>query len=117
MAKQVTEPLSTLRVLMFPFLAYGHISPFLNVAKKLADRGFLIYFCSTPINLKSTIKKIPEKYADLIQLIELHLPELPELPPHYHTTNGLPPNLNHILQKSPENVQTKLFENLGKFET
>ncbi|WMV53544.1 hypothetical protein MTR67_046929 [Solanum verrucosum] len=85
--------MATLKVLMFPFLAYGHISPFLNVAKKLADRGFLIYFISTPINLKSIIKKIPEKYADSIQLIKLHLPELPELPPHYHTTNGLPPNL------------------------
>ncbi|TMX01268.1 hypothetical protein EJD97_024823 [Solanum chilense] len=91
---------TTLKVLMFPFLAYGHISPYLNVAKKLADRGFLIYLCSTPINLKSTINKIPEKYADSIQLIELHLPELPQLPPHYHTTNGLPPNLSHILRRA-----------------
>ncbi|XP_049379607.1 beta-D-glucosyl crocetin beta-1,6-glucosyltransferase-like [Solanum stenotomum] len=107
--------MATLRVLMFPFLAYGHISPFLNVAKKLADRGFLIYFISTPINLKSTIKKIPEKYADSIQLIELHLPELPELPPHYHTTNGLPPNLNHILQKALKMSKpnfSKILENL-----
>ncbi|XP_049381457.1 beta-D-glucosyl crocetin beta-1,6-glucosyltransferase-like [Solanum stenotomum] len=88
MGSQVTEHGSTtLRLLMFPWLAYGHISPFLNVAKKLADRGFLIYLCSTPINLKSTINKISEKYVDLIHLIELHLPELPKLPPHYHTTN------------------------------
>ncbi|XP_055817099.1 beta-D-glucosyl crocetin beta-1,6-glucosyltransferase-like [Solanum dulcamara] len=92
--------MATLRVLMFPFLAYGHISPFLNVAKKLADRGFLIYLCSSPINLKSIINKIPEKYSDSIQLVELHLPESPELPPHYHTTNGLPPHLNHTLQKA-----------------
>ncbi|CAN4126410.1 unnamed protein product [Withania somnifera] len=94
------RPSTTLRVLMFPWLAYGHISSFLNVAKKLADRGFLIYLCSTPINLKSIIKKIPEIYSDRIQLVELHLPELPELPPHYHTTNGLPPHLNHTLQKA-----------------
>ncbi|XP_015057190.1 beta-D-glucosyl crocetin beta-1,6-glucosyltransferase-like [Solanum pennellii] len=101
MGTQVTEHgTSNLRVVMFPWLAYGHISPFLYVAKKLADRGFLIYLCSTPINLKSTIKKIPEKYADSIHLIELHIPELPELPPHYHTTNGLPPHLNHTLQKA-----------------
>ncbi|KAG5574895.1 hypothetical protein H5410_055029 [Solanum commersonii] len=107
--------MATLKVLMFPFLAYGHISPYLNVAKKLADRGFLIYFISTPINLKSTINKIPEKYADSIQLIELHLLELPELPPHYHTTNGLPPNLNHILQKALKMSKpnfSKILENL-----
>ncbi|XP_004238697.1 beta-D-glucosyl crocetin beta-1,6-glucosyltransferase [Solanum lycopersicum] len=106
---------TTLKVLMFPFLAYGHISPYLNVAKKLADRGFLIYLCSTPINLKSTINKIPEKYADSIQLIELHLPELPELPPHYHTTNGLPPNLNHILRRALKMSKpnfSKIMQNL-----
>ncbi|XP_049379601.1 beta-D-glucosyl crocetin beta-1,6-glucosyltransferase-like isoform X3 [Solanum stenotomum] len=115
MAKQVTEPLSTLRVLMFPFLAYGHISPFLNVAKKLADREFLIYLCSTPINLKYASKKIPEKYADSIQLVEFHLPELPELPPHYHTTNDLPPHLHHTLQKALKMSKpnfSKILENL-----
>ncbi|WMV53585.1 hypothetical protein MTR67_046970 [Solanum verrucosum] len=110
-----TQVTTTLRLLMFPWLAYGHISPFLSVAKKLADRGFLIYLCSTPINLKSTINKIPEKYADLIHLIELHLPELPELPPHYHTTNGLPPHLNHTLKKalkmSKPNL-SKILQNL-----
>ncbi|WMV53565.1 hypothetical protein MTR67_046950 [Solanum verrucosum] len=110
-----TQVTTTLRLLMFPWLAYGHISPFLNVAKKLADRGFLIYLCSTPINLKSTIKKIPEKYADLIHLIELHLPELPELPPHYQTTNGLPPHLNHTLKKALKMSKpnfSKILQNL-----
>nr|UHH90484.1 UDP-glycosyltransferase [Nicotiana benthamiana] len=91
---------TSLKVLMFPWLAYGHISPFLNLAKKLADKGFLIYLCSTPINLKSVVKKIPEKYFVSIQLIEYHLAESPELPPHYHTTNGLPPHLNHALRKA-----------------
>ncbi|KAL3353313.1 hypothetical protein AABB24_018176 [Solanum stoloniferum] len=110
-----TQVTTTLRLLMFPWLAYGHILPFLNVAKKLVDRGILIYLCSTPINLKSTINKVPEKYADLIHLIELHLPELPELPPHYHTTNGLPPHLNHTLKKalkmSKPNL-SKILQNL-----
>ncbi|KAH0653105.1 hypothetical protein KY290_031394 [Solanum tuberosum] len=41
------------------------LSPYLNVANNLTDRGFLIYFCSALINLKSTINKIPEKYAEL----------------------------------------------------
>ncbi|MCE0482396.1 hypothetical protein HAX54_041147 [Datura stramonium] len=115
MDTQAAELPSTLRVLMFPWLAYGHISPFLNVAKKLADRGFLIYLCSTPVNLKSTNKKITEKYSDSIQLVELHLPELPELPPHYHTTNGLPPHLNHTLQKALKMSKpnfSKILENL-----
>ncbi|XWS66296.1 hypothetical protein CRYUN_Cryun05aG0187400 [Craigia yunnanensis] len=31
---------------------------------------------------------------------ELHLPSLPELPPHYHTTNALPPHLMNTLKKA-----------------
>lgn len=89
-----------LGVLMLPWLAHGHISPFLELAKKLTRRNFYIYFCSTPANLNSIKGKIPQKYSFSIQLVELHLPSLPELPPHYHTTKGLPPHLMPTLKKA-----------------
>ncbi|KAI8030507.1 Beta-D-glucosyl crocetin beta-1,6-glucosyltransferase [Camellia lanceoleosa] len=81
-------------VLMLPWLAHGHISPFLELAKKLSHRNLYIYLCSTPINLNSIKKRITEKYSHSIELVEIHLPSLPELPPHNHTTNGLP---NHLI--------------------
>ncbi|XP_031099695.1 beta-D-glucosyl crocetin beta-1,6-glucosyltransferase-like [Ipomoea triloba] len=87
-------------VLMFPFLAHGHIIPYLGLAKNLSDRGFLIHLCSTPIILVSVKKMIPEKYLDSIRLVELHLPELPGLPPSCHTTNGLPRDLQPTLFKA-----------------
>ncbi|XP_019163371.1 PREDICTED: beta-D-glucosyl crocetin beta-1,6-glucosyltransferase-like [Ipomoea nil] len=87
-------------VLMFPFLAHGHITPYLGLAKNLSDRGFLIHLCSTPIILVSVKKMIPEKYLDSIRLVELHLPELPGLPPYCHTTNGLPRHLQSTLFKA-----------------
>ncbi|XP_015901063.2 beta-D-glucosyl crocetin beta-1,6-glucosyltransferase-like [Ziziphus jujuba] len=85
-------------VVMFPWLAHGHISPFLELAKKLTTRNFHIYFCSTPANLVSIKQKLYPKYSFSIELVELHLPHLPELPPHYHTTNGLPPHLMDTLK-------------------
>ncbi|KAG2672360.1 hypothetical protein I3760_13G036600 [Carya illinoinensis] len=95
---------SRISVLMFPWLAHGHISPFLELAKKLTKRNFHIYFCSTPVNLFNNLRpikeKLPEKYSLSIELVELHLPSLPELPPHYHTTNGLPPHLMPTLKKA-----------------
>nr|GMD44666.1 beta-D-glucosyl crocetin beta-1,6-glucosyltransferase-like [Ipomoea batatas] len=78
---------------MLPFLAIGHISPFLELAKNLSDNGFSIHLCSTPINLNFIKTKIPTKYSSSIRLLPLHLPDSPHLPPHYHTTNALPPHL------------------------
>ncbi|KAF3434409.1 hypothetical protein FNV43_RR25512 [Rhamnella rubrinervis] len=92
---------SGVRVLMLPWLAHGHITPFLELAKKLADRNFHIYFCSAPVNLISLKPKLSDsKYSNSIQLVELHLPSFPELPPQYHTTKGLPPHLMPVLEKA-----------------
>lgn len=88
-------------VVMLPFLAHGHISTFCTLAKHLAKRNFNIYICSTPVNLNSIKKRIPDKEIS-VHLVELHLPSSPELPPHYHTTNGLPLHLMITLQKAFE---------------
>ncbi|KAI3992373.1 hypothetical protein MKX01_030094 [Papaver californicum] len=84
-----------IRVPTFPWLDHGHISPFLELAKRLASKNFYIFF-STPINLSSMEHQLsrdrkPEN--TLIELVELNLPSLPDLPPHYHTTKSLPPHL------------------------
>lgn len=89
---------ATFSILMLPWLAHGHISPYLELAKKLTARNFVIYLCSTPATLSSIRPKITAKFSQTIQLVELHLPPLPELPPHYHTTNGLPPHLMPTLK-------------------
>ncbi|XP_028095905.1 beta-D-glucosyl crocetin beta-1,6-glucosyltransferase-like [Camellia sinensis] len=100
---------STISVLMLPWLAHGHISPFLELAKKLSHRNFHIYLCSTPINLKSIKNRITERYSHSIELVEIHLPSLPELPPHYHTTNGLPTHLNSALHTAFEMASPSFF--------
>jgi cyanidin-3-O-glucoside 2''-O-glucuronosyltransferase len=87
---------------MFPWLAHGHINPFLELAKELTHRNFIIYFCSTPILLKSIKNKVSADYSHSIKLVELDLPSLPELPPHRHTTNGLPPHLMRTLKTACE---------------
>ncbi|XP_074341343.1 UDP-glucosyltransferase 29-like [Apium graveolens] len=82
-------------IVMLPHLAHGHISPFLELAKQLTKRSFNVYLCSTPINLASIKNRVHE--TDNIQLVEFHLPSSPTLPPHYHTTNGLPSHLHPVL--------------------
>ncbi|KAL8508204.1 hypothetical protein ACS0TY_018697 [Phlomoides rotata] len=97
---------TSLRVLMFPWLAHGHVIPYLELAKRLSCKNFHIYLCSTPIILDSISKILQKDSFDhkddgfSIELVELHLPSLPELPPHYHTGKNLPPHLIPILIKA-----------------
>lgn len=92
---------SKLRVLMSPFLGYGHIMPFVELAKKLSDTNeFYSYICSTPANLNSIRTKLSTSDLSSIKLVELRLQSSPELPPQYHTTNGLPEHLHVNLYKA-----------------
>ncbi|KAK3029597.1 hypothetical protein RJ639_039884 [Escallonia herrerae] len=95
-------------------IAHGHISPFLELAKTLSKRNFDIYLLSTPANLGSIKQKMGKNYS--IQLFELHLPILPNLPPHYHTTNGLPPNLMPTLNKAFQMVNPNFAKILKTLE-
>lgn len=85
-----------LRVLMFPWLAHGHITPFLELSKKLSTTGhFTIHLCSTSVNLNS-IKQdqyLSDDDDASVNLVELQMPSTAELPPQLHTTRNLPPHL------------------------
>ncbi|KAI3470290.1 hypothetical protein Pfo_026953 [Paulownia fortunei] len=99
------------RALMFPWLAHGHVFPFLELAKRLSMRNFRIYFCSTAINLDSVKKDLSIDDDVSIELVELHLPSLPELPPHYHTTKNIPPHLMPTLIQAFE-MSTSSFSDI-----
>ena len=49
MAETKQEPSPPLHVVMFPWLAFGHMVPFMELAQQLARRGHLVTFVSTPI--------------------------------------------------------------------
>ncbi|KAL3833090.1 hypothetical protein ACJIZ3_007826 [Penstemon smallii] len=99
----------TIHVLMFPWLAHGHISPYFELAKRLSKRNFIIHICSTPANLSSIKHKINKKLDSSIHLVEFHLPTLPELPPCYHTTNGLPSHLMPTLKGAFEMARPNFY--------
>ncbi|VFQ77623.1 unnamed protein product [Cuscuta campestris] len=89
-----------LRVVMLPWLGFGHVSPFLELGKKLSLRNFEIYICSTPATLEPVKKKLAA--AASVSFLELTLPSSPELPPQNHTTNSLPPHLMPHLKEAFE---------------
>ncbi|KAA0040082.1 beta-D-glucosyl crocetin beta-1,6-glucosyltransferase-like [Cucumis melo var. makuwa] len=110
-AHQASDPTTT-TILMFPWLGYGHLSAYLELSKALSSRkNFLIYFCSTPVNLDSIKPKLIPSPS--IQFVELHLPSSPEFPPHLHTTNALPLHLTPALHQAFA-AAAPLFETILK---
>ncbi|XP_009608408.1 UDP-glucosyltransferase 29 [Nicotiana tabacum] len=103
----------SIRIAMLPWLAHGHICPFIELAKALSKRNFYIYICSTPVNINSFKQTISEKDSISIKIVELHFPNLPELPPHYHTTNGLPPLLMSTLKNALDMAKPSFFHILN----
>ncbi|XP_041991966.1 UDP-glucosyltransferase 29-like [Salvia splendens] len=99
----------SIRVLMLPWLAHGHISPFLQLGKSLAKRNFVSYICSSQINLDHIRKHLSPKDSISIKLVDLQIAATPDLPLHHHTTNGLPPHLMAPLKRALDQARPTFF--------
>ncbi|KAJ1292380.1 hypothetical protein BS78_02G386800 [Paspalum vaginatum] len=91
-----------LSVIMFPWLAHGHINPYLELARRLTTTtsaggvDVVVHLVSTPVNLAA----VAHRQTPRIRLVELHLPALPDLPPALHTTKHLPARLMPALKRA-----------------
>ncbi|CAL4936554.1 unnamed protein product [Urochloa decumbens] len=82
----MTEAAATkLDVVLFPWLAFGHMIPYLELAKRLAARGHAVTFLSTPRNLA-------------------RLPPVPGLPEGAESTADVPPEKNELIKKAADGL-------------
>ncbi|KAF7831020.1 UDP-glycosyltransferase 91A1-like [Senna tora] len=96
-----------LHIVMFPWLAFGHIFPYLELANLIAQKGHLISFVSTPRNIQR-LPKLPPNVASHLQLIELPLPKLHNLPDNAEATTDVPYNVVHLLKKAYDALEPPL---------
>ncbi|KAL9231026.1 hypothetical protein vseg_006299 [Gypsophila vaccaria] len=76
-----------LHVAMYPWLAMGHITSFLRIGNKLAERGHKISFFLPPkTQLRFTSQN---RYPDLITFIPIVLPPVEGFPTEAETTNDI----------------------------
>ena len=64
---------SNLHIVMVPWLAFGHMIPFLELAKWIAQKGHRISFISAPKNI-DRLPKFPTNVTPLINFVKLPLP-------------------------------------------
>ncbi|KAK9678844.1 hypothetical protein RND81_11G236500 [Saponaria officinalis] len=96
-----------LHLVVFPWLAFGHINPYLELSKRLAAKGHHISFVSTPRNLKR-LPNIPQHLLPLISLCPLPFPRLDSLPPNAEATSDVPFDKIEFLNKACDGLQEPL---------
>lgn len=99
-----------LHIVMFPWLAIGHLKPFFQLSKYLARKGHKISFISSPRNLERAIK-VPQHLSHLITLISIPLPAVEHLPAGAESSMDVP----HVKQQLLKVALDLLHPNIRSF--
>ncbi|KAL8160444.1 hypothetical protein V2J09_001981 [Rumex salicifolius] len=95
-----------LHVAMLPWLAFGHMIPWLELAKLLSDNNIKVSFISTPRNLKR-LPKLPPKHTS-ITFVDFTLPSVNGLPETAEATSDLPYHQVGHLKLAYDKLQPQL---------
>ncbi|VAI69792.1 unnamed protein product [Triticum turgidum subsp. durum] len=96
-----------LEVVVFPWLAFGHMIPFLELSKRLAAWGHAVAFVSTPRNL-ARLPPVPAHLSAHIRFVPLPLPAVEGLPEGAEVTSDLPPDKVELLKKAMDGLAAPL---------
>ncbi|KAK2968406.1 hypothetical protein RJ640_004412 [Escallonia rubra] len=101
---------SKFHVAMFPWLAMGHMTPFLHLANELAQRGHKISFL-LPKKAKLQLQD-NNLHPDLITLHGLAVPHVEGLPHGTETASEIPIFLNGLLATAMDLMRDQVEESL-----
>ncbi|CAD5334446.1 unnamed protein product [Arabidopsis thaliana] len=102
-----------MHVAMFPWLAMGHLLPFLRLSKLLAQKGHKISFISTPRNIER-LPKLQSNLASSITFVSFPLPPISGLPPSSESSMDVPYNKQQSLKAAFDLLQPPLKEFLRR---
>ncbi|KAL3527559.1 hypothetical protein ACH5RR_012215 [Cinchona calisaya] len=96
-----------LHVVVFPWLAFGHLIPFLELSKVIAQKGYKVSFISTPRNI-NRLPKLPPNLIPLINFVKLKLPRIQNLPEDAEATMDVLPQDIHFLKEALDGLEPEL---------
>jgi hypothetical protein len=86
-----------LHVVVFPWLAFGHIIPYLELSQQLAKRGHFVTFLSAPRNLARP-RPVPQGLSAFFRFVPLPLPPVDGFPDGAECTADIPPEKTELLK-------------------
>ncbi|KAJ7961086.1 UDP-glycosyltransferase [Quillaja saponaria] len=102
-------PNHRLHIAFFPWLAFGHINPFFELAKLIAQKGHHISFISTPRNIQR-LSQVPPQLADSIDLVSLPVIHNSNLPENAESTMDIPPDKTPYLGMLHDSLKEPLTQ-------
>ncbi|KAF7076346.1 hypothetical protein CFC21_081010 [Triticum aestivum] len=100
---------SPLRVVIVPWLAFGHMLPYLELAERLASRGHRVSYVSTPRNL-ARLPPLRPAAAPRVDLVALPLPRVDGLPDGAESTNDVPVDQRELHLKAFDGLAAPFAE-------
>ncbi|CAN6304267.1 unnamed protein product [Urochloa humidicola] len=100
----------SLRVVLFPWLAFGHLLPHLELAERLASRGHRVTMVSTPGNVA---RLPPPRHGAHVDLVSLPLPRVDGLPDGAESTNSIPHDKHALLFEAFDGLAAPFAEFLA----
>ncbi|ERN14368.1 hypothetical protein AMTRI_Chr13g123960 [Amborella trichopoda] len=100
-------------VVMVPWLAFGHMIPFFELSKALAQKGITVSFISTPRNLQR-LPPTPPELAPQINLVGFPLPSVEGLPKNAEATTDIPLKKVPYLKKAYDGLRAPFEELVAK---
>nr|GEU50835.1 UDP-glycosyltransferase 91A1-like [Tanacetum cinerariifolium] len=98
-----------LHIAMLPWLAFGHIIPFLELAKLIAIKGHKISFLSTPRNI-DRLPQIPQTLNSCINFVKIDLPKVENLPENAEATKDIPLDTVKYLKIACDRLQQPIAD-------
>ncbi|XP_059281574.1 UDP-glycosyltransferase 79B6-like [Lycium ferocissimum] len=95
-----------LQIVMFPWFAFGHFIPFLNLSNELAKRGHKISLL-LPKNAQIRLQNL-NLYPDLITFHKLTIPHVDGLPYGAETTADVPSSLESLLATAMDELYDQI---------
>ncbi|KAF8402141.1 hypothetical protein HHK36_013093 [Tetracentron sinense] len=100
------EDSTPLHVVMFPWFAFGHISPFIQLSNKLSSHGVRISFFSAPGNITRISSSLSS--ASHVQILPLQIPPVEGLPPGLDSTAEMTPAMAELLKRALDQMGSQV---------
>ncbi|KAK6940248.1 UDP-glucuronosyl/UDP-glucosyltransferase [Dillenia turbinata] len=99
-----------LHVVVFPWLAMGHILPFFDLASRVAQRGHKVTFITTPRNLQTLLQISPSLFPPppTLSLLTFPLSPVPSLPQNAESSTDIIPDQAPLLKIAFDSLQPSL---------